>query len=391
MGYLNDIDNLQKEMKNYTRRMDAGKLSVNDSKTMLQMTESYDDFFKEYQKLNQISEDDLPVYEGLMSDLLKFQKGIRQQDKEAVTDAYKGFSKGTETMWANQKKREVMMDVFRIDSEEMKLHQAKLNTLQKLVTMELDTQGGLSKLMLEILDVQHCEVVDGQVQDKADWMPIIRKAEKKEPSWIEILSESPKKSQTISSSIPAEAPKENLSAEPPKENHVPNQNKDKRAYQGTAYMKGTGETQKPVIVYGTSPENIMNTFRSWNGERTEDRKFQNCYIRKYNPEDRKYENPAKYDIATGADITPIYLKLPNMDRPQFLNTVEELKRNGAKYNPHQKAFYITRQQDASKFAAYIPVSEKLSVMGKLSQNKAQANASAPLKKQMQRQDKEAVC
>lgn len=80
-----------------------------------------------------------------------------------------------------------------------------------------------------------------------------------------------------------------------------------------------------------------------------------------------------------------------MDRAQFLETVEEIKQNGAKYNPHQKAFYITRQQDASKFAAYIPVGEKFSVMGKLSQNKAQVNSSVPERKQMQKQEKEAVC
>lgn len=62
----------------------------------------------------------------------------------------------------------------------------------------------------------------------------------------------------------------------------------------------------------------------------------------------------KYDIASGKDITPIYLKLPFAGREEFKRMTTYLKENGAVFNPHKKEWYVTREQDLSKFKAYLP-------------------------------------
>lgn len=75
----------------------------------------------------------------------------------------------------------------------------------------------------------------------------------------------------------------------------------------------------------------------------------------------------------------IYLKLPFTEEPQrFKQILEEIKQNGARYNPVKKRWYITEAADRSKFFTYLPTSELLfggknnSVHEKLSGFKAEA-------------------
>lgn len=127
-------------------------------------------------------------------------------------------------------------------------------------------------------------------------------------------------------------------------------------YQGYIYPKHnrqSDEKTKPIIVNGNSPEEIIAALQGWNRGRTEDMQLKTCYIRSLNQETNKYENSAKYDIASGQDITPIYLSIPHMEYEKYLKLSAELKQMGAKYNPIKKAFYVTRQDDLNQFADYL--------------------------------------
>ncbi len=62
----------------------------------------------------------------------------------------------------------------------------------------------------------------------------------------------------------------------------------------------------------------------------------------------------------------IYLKLPPSSPQQFKKITEQLKQDGARYNPDKKSWYITEKADQSKFQQYLPkgkesVHEKLNV------------------------------
>ena len=45
-----------------------------------------------------------------------------------------------------------------------------------------------------------------------------------------------------------------------------------------------------------------------------------------------------------------------MSKEKYLKLVEEIKKNGARYNSQKKAFYITKENDLNLFAEYIPIS-----------------------------------
>lgn len=219
-------------------------------------------------------------------------------------------------------RNEILKNVFQFDNNEMNLHEAKLKALQEAVDLDMKVFGKISEITQKALKVQHCKLEGSQV--------------------TEVIPETP---ELMSSTNHTEHTEE------------PTQFEVEHPYQGAAYLKGNGKKQKPILLYGKSQEDLLTKLKKWNTTRTEEMKFVTCYIKKHNPENNNYENPLKYDVATGANITPIYLKLPNLDKPSFLELVSELKANGAKYNYQKKAFYITRQDNLSKFAMYLPASE----------------------------------
>lgn len=128
-----------------------------------------------------------------------------------------------------------------------------------------------------------------------------------------------------------------------------------KSYQGSAYFKGTGKKQVPTTIYGNSPEDIIAALQERNKDHPEEQQLKTCYIRKLNQNTNKYENPVKYDIASGIDITPIYLSLPYMSKEKYVSVVKGLREKGAKYNPEKKAFFITRQNDLNLFSDYLPI------------------------------------
>lgn len=79
----------------------------------------------------------------------------------------------------------------------------------------------------------------------------------------------------------------------------------------------------------------------------------------------------------------IYLKLPSVEPQKFKQMINQIKQDGARYNPDKKRWYITESADRNKFWEYLPTSAmifkpgKNSVHGKLDQYKAEAAKKQP--------------
>lgn len=307
MGYVDEIINLQQQMKNYIERLNAGKLSSKDNGLIVQIAGSYYESLEEYKKQEHTALDD--KFNDILNEILNFQDGIIQSNAQAVRTAYEKFSNVVEIMTLENQKLELMMQTFKTDIEEMNLHEMKLRFMQDFVNIDLKLYGSVTEKTLEVLDVQKCELVNNLVQEK-QYMEK-EKVIKKEPE---------------------------------------------QSYRANVYMKNSGnKKQKPKVIYGNSPEDIITTLQGWNMDRIEEMKFRTCYISKLNPDTNKYQNFAKYDVFTGVDITPIYLNIPHMGRNKFLKVIEQLKKDGARYNPVQKQFYVTKQLDLNKFSNYLPI------------------------------------
>lgn len=174
-----------------------------------------------------------------------------------------------------------------------------------------------------------------------------------------------------------------------KENPTGRQN-EKPAYAAYVYVKGN-ETQKPVRVTGASPEKIIGLCQKWNQERSEDNQLGVAYMQKYNLQTKEYDHIGKFDVKTGNDITPIYLKkLTNLNNDQFRKTIEIFKSNGARYSSKQNAWYITKQQlDMPVFKDYLPnqPGSKTNVHDSLDRNKSKLENS-PQQKQHESRKKD---
>lgn len=501
MGYVDEIVDLQQQMKNYMERLNTGRLSSKDNGLIVQVAGNYYESLEEYKKQEHTAVDD--KFNDILNEILNFQDGIIQADAQAIKTAYEKFSNAAEIMTLEHQKLELMMQTFKTDIEEMNLHEMKIQLMQDFVNIDFKLYGSVTEKTLEVLDVQKCELVNNQVQEKMlqkiDFkeqnsdiniqenhgagnrntgelfklkLPQMEPAQKrsiekmfyhkgakydkyiipaersktreeiKGKSWYikatagmnlrpfipyireaivydqkagaveaankmadavewnkkvftgdakghralisalaeklndkklicrfieklhgelaigndgvslalaahDVLNDFPEAVEKLDQMLASTVKKEIL--QPARTGAV------EQSYQGSAYLKGTGERQEPVILYGSSPEDIVATLQGWNRERTEEMQLKTCYIRKLNTETNKYDNVAKYEVDSGIDITPIYLNVPYMDKDKFIKVAAELRNNGAKYNPVKKAFYITKQNDLNLFSNYLPI------------------------------------
>lgn len=132
-----------------------------------------------------------------------------------------------------------------------------------------------------------------------------------------------------------------------------------QGYKGFAYTKGN---EKPYVTFGNSRHEIISRLQGYNRARSRQMQYTSVNIGQLNDQTNKYENYKKYDVTTGKDITPIYLKLPSLTKDEFKMLTTQLKEDGAKYNSFKKAWYITPDMK-DKFEKYIesdaPVDNKL--------------------------------
>lgn len=285
---------------------------------------------------------------------LKFQDLVMEHKTEDVKNFYKDFENFLVEEQNKNKQQELIAAIFDADMAQMKLQNEKLSKCQELLEHDMNMYGAASDTTKAILEVQHMEIVSGQVQEK-----------------INEYIDRNKANQEIEKAVKSQ------------EKEIPETKKVKKTYQATAYLKKT--TDKPIVLYGNDSQELLAKLQKWNETREDDMKFYSCYMRSLNPETSKYENSVKYEVATGKDITPIHLELPKMKRDEFLEVVAQLKTDGAKFysNSTGKGFYITPDQDMEKFSKYIPQGfkslhaqpskekeDKPSVRKQLEQNKA---------------------
>ncbi|MDD6069767.1 MAG: hypothetical protein PUC12_02995 [Clostridiales bacterium] len=349
--YMNELTRLLEEIGRFFKLYQGKNISPtqpmasNNLQIIKDMADSELNIFSELSKKVQKKEDRERI-DTILSGIKLFADAasVENLNISEMDKGYKLLMNLKETYEQEKSKNELIKQVFQSDLEEMRLHDNKLKTLQELVDMDIKLHGKVNSQTLDILDVQHCTLNDNLVEDKDD------------------LKEMQMQMDMMKQKEP-EKQKNQEKKEDKKIRRRPSRSGAEKSYQGSAYLKGDGTKQTPLILYGSSPEAIITRLQGFNMNRTEDMKLVSCYIRKLNIETNKYENAVKYDVSTGEEITPIYLNLPHVSKDRYLKIVEEIKKNGAKYNPVKKAFFITKQNDLNAFSKYLPINGTHSEQG----------------------------
>ncbi|MCD7725871.1 MAG: hypothetical protein LUI12_10060 [Clostridiales bacterium] len=320
-GYLNELDN-------YMTRLNKNRLSRKDRKVFLEISNEYYEAFQEYYKNspNRFLESFLEAVEAFNDNII-----VNGNDKavEMANEHYQEIKSNAVSFYDSARKAELVSGIFKKDIVAYDLRREKIVMLQELVDLDQKVLGELSQETLLVLETEHCQLVGGKVVE----IPERKSEAEKSPSTaadVLLPVDGGKKDTKINMKFPGKDP-----------------------YR--AYVYRVGNNQSPELVYGKSPEEIISRLHLWNNGRTGSMKLRTCYIQELKPDINKFENLKKWDLLSDKDITPIYLKIPYIeDRTQFNQMMAGLKADGAKYSPSKKAYYITKQDDLSKFVPYLP-------------------------------------
>lgn len=348
--YILEFSNMVGEIERFLKLNEENPGDKNFFQKNLEMLK--DIVLSGYKNMTDGISNGISAFEHILAPAEQFLAAADKADHEKMRESYQTLLKYKHEFANLEKARgNKIVDVFQIDLKEMEIHQAKVKALQELVDYDLQIYGGVVQTTLEVLDVQHYELIDNRmVWEKGVYDNMPDKEYVQEQEHSDPIQEDKETMPEMDMQQQSESPFQT-----------------KQPYKANVYMKSSGEkNQKARVIYGNSPEDILATLQRWNKGRADNMKFKDCYVSKLNPETSQYENLAKYDVATGQDITPIYLNLPHMERNDFINTVDQLKKDGARYNPVKKNFFITKQMDLNKFSKYLP---KDSISSKLNQNK----------------------
>lgn len=94
----------------------------------------------------------------------QFLSAADEADHRKMQENYQSLSKFKQEFANLEKARgNKLIDVFQIDLKEMEIHQAKVKALQELVDFDLQIYGGVAQTTLEVLEVQHCKLLDNRI------------------------------------------------------------------------------------------------------------------------------------------------------------------------------------------------------------------------------------
>lgn len=277
--------------------------------------------------------------DAVMQEVLKAAQAIGNNsiNSQALAASCDQLKKYAAVYEAGQEKGKLLTEIFQSDAAAMQLHDKKIEMMQELVNLDIKIYGKVSNDTLEVLEVQHCEIIDNQVQEK----------EEKTMEQNTLYHEG----EVINLKLPKMEPEEKKALE------------NKLFAAGARYHKGTIPADK------SSTGQEVN-YKSWYFKYKEgmDISIFQTYIKDNAPAKTKSieSTPEQKETAAGKtqdtvnvpDMAKrpeprIYLHLPHAGREKFQQMIQDLKTAGAKFDALNKAWYVTAENDLNKFAKYL--------------------------------------
>lgn len=285
-------------------RIEKGNLSQKDQKNMIEMIGEAIDGID--------SRKDLPDNDKIIQlkeHLGNIQDAFVSHNPSEIISEQKAVSRITDQLSQEIAKGSLIKGIFQKDMQIMDLENEKAELAQQLIDLDMQEQGEISDITRRVLEANHINLDAGDKEHGDNEQRRMAPEQQTERGEREAAS----------------------------------------MLVGTVYLSGT-QTNKENF-YGKDLEDVLNKIRMQQGKPDSAMaKAKTVYIKQQGTNGVSL----KYDIASGKDITPIYLKLPFAGREEFKKLTIYLKENGAVFNPHKKEWYVTKEQDLSKFEAYLP-------------------------------------
>lgn len=353
------------ELNNYMDRLNHNTLSRRDRQTFFEMSNEYYELF---QKSIEEGKDSVNAFPSeLLEDMDAFNGNIidPSNDRKQANQYYEFITSRSNDYIQTVEHAELQVEIFRKDAEIMRLQSEKQQMMQRLTDIEIQRDGKLSQVTMEILEVQNSEFFNGRVREIG--------------AWEREASETPSAESVPEAQSEPEVPERVEEKTKPSIERKMVINKDEYARE-----KEENKDIGPVIL--KLPYMSKETFMKV----TKQIKSMGA---KFNPSKKEWYIPAGAgkdtidNIKSYLDVhdEAIYLKLPPVKKQEFKQMTDQLKKDGARYNPDKKRWYITEDTELNrnKFYRYLPLSvtlfkpEKDSVHGKLDQYKSEAEKKQP--------------
>ncbi len=337
-GYLGELDT-------YMDRLNNNRLSRSDRKLFLEMSNEYYDIFR---KSIGDSENNIIVFpDELLKEIEIFIDNIINpaDNSKVANQCYDAITQSAGSYIDAVEHTELKFKIFQNDAEILRLQDEKIEMLQRITDIEMKRDGRISPETMAILDVQHSRIINGRVREIKEWEQQSFDSEK--PKEAGVIKEQ--------SALEEEKPE---TAGPPIRLKLPYMTKE-------TFMKVKEEIKSMGAKFNPHE-------KAWYVEQSIGKdmidKINKCL--------------AQHDEA-------IYLNLYHVKPQEFKQTIEQIKQNGARYNPDKKRWYITESDDPHKFWTYLPnhvmlsatdlgtIPEMNSIHAKLNQYKSDAAKKHP--------------
>ena len=245
-----------------------------------------------------------------------------------------------------ERRNSLLGEVFAADSEIRKLQDHIRDLLQRAVYMDIQRLGYVEKITMDSVDAFHYAITPGGHRLYPESM-FEEGEERYRPPCMGQDAGMPSKEQ---------------------------ETKEEHRYVTYATLPGS---EKETVLEGDDLGKLFVKWREMEEKQDPEHKIRNVLVIDTNAT----SNPScKYEIATGRDVTPVYLNLPHMSREEFAKTTRYLKENGARFNSTKKLWYVTRDQDPGRFEEFLHEHEqegsRTSTVRKLADCRREAAAQA---------------
>ena len=151
-----------KQLDSYMNRLNNDGLSRKDRQLFFEVSNEYYDIFRQTEKFPK----------ELLQGMSEFIDNIMNQSagNRDLAGKYRDDIVQHANRYLDESLRsELQYGIFRKDAEILNLQNEKIQMLQELVDLDLKMYGQTTEQTQEILDVQNCEIINGQVRESYLW------------------------------------------------------------------------------------------------------------------------------------------------------------------------------------------------------------------------------